>query len=210
MKQRIQIVAGLLTLFALQACSEKTVTAPAVKVVPVAAATPVAVAAPAPKVPVSFKRRANLQCGERKITVTATCVNIWDSGTLACTSTRLAVSESFGDKELNVREFKAGKPDGDDPGLVEGAFNDISCVTAKSNEKYIVAYMTRQGGGNCEECEWADVYSWDGVLLGNERKAIDPAKTAAIAEASSAAFDPKTPAMAKISLEDFYTDPGVQ
>ena len=42
-------------------------------------------------------------------------------------------------------------------------------------------------GGNCESCEWVDVYSWDGALIGSER--AGKPKVKGIDEAVAAAFD---------------------
>ena len=202
-------------LLALQACSEKTVTPPAVaKPAPVVAAAPapVPVAAeedePEMRAPKKYLRKANLQCAGRQIHLTATCMDILDTGTLSCTDQRIAVSDSIDGKQLHERVFQIGKEGDDHVGTVDGEIHEISCVTTKSNEKYIVAYMNRADRGNCKECEWVDVYTWDGELLGNEDKAADVSKIPAIKEASAAAFDPKVPAMAKITLDSFYDAPG--
>ncbi len=202
-------------LLALQACSEKTVTAPVVaKPAPVVAAAPVSVPVaaeedePEMRAPKKYLRKANLQCAGRQIQLTATCMDILDTGTLSCTEQRIAVSDSIEGKELHARVFEVGKEGDDSVGTVDAEFHEISCVTAKSNEKYIVAYMNRAGGGNCKECEWVDVYTWDGELLGNEDKAADVSQIPAIKEASAAAFDPKVPVMAKITLDSFYDAPG--
>ncbi len=207
--------AGLAMVLALQGCSEKTVTAPAaIKPAPVVAAAPAPVVAameeepePEMRAPKSHIRKANLQCAGRQINVTATCMDLDDSGKLSCTAQRFAVSDSIEGKELHARVFEPGKASDNNVGTIDAEYHEISCVTAKSSEKYIVAYMNRAGGGNCKECEWVDVYTWDGELLGNEDKAVDVSKIPAIKEASAAAFDPKVPVMAKIALDSFYDVP---
>lgn len=208
------VVGGLLASFALQACSDKTVTAPAAPAVAVKVPAPVTppplapAAEPAkPTEPASFEKKANLQCLDRKIELKATCVNIWETSRLACTSQRLIVTDLTADKELNVRQFLVGKPEVDEPGIIDGNFGDISCVATQSNEKYIVAMMSRSRGGNCAECEWVDVYSWDGLLLGTSGGEGGKSQVQTVSDAIEAANDPKAPPLAKIEIDDFYYDP---
>jgi hypothetical protein len=169
MKKVPYLIAVLISLAGLQACSDKTINAPAPAAV--LAPAPVAAAAPAPaRVPAAelvkatagpMERTASLQCQDRKVDLAATCTAEEDSRQLLCTRQILTVTDSATGTKLNTREFSPGKGT---PALIEETFGEVSCVTTKSNEKFIVATM--DNGGNCEECEWVDVYSWDGALIG--------------------------------------------
>ncbi len=196
----------LIALSALQACSDKTVTAPAV-LVPAPAAAPAPAVTPEPAAEQAsapakpLAKTATLQCEERKVVLEASCLDLYGPSALACTSQRLTVSDSATGKPLKVREFTPEKAEGDDPATVADQFADISCVRTKSDEKYIVATMGN--GGNCDECEWVDVYSWDGVLLGSEggkRKKIKE-----VSAAVKAANDAQVPAIGKTDLPGFYS-----
>ncbi len=182
MKNVSYLIAVLFSLSGLQACSDKTVSAPAPAPVIAAAPAPVP-AAEAVKAPAGpMERTASLQCQDRKIDLTATCTAEEDSRQLLCTRQVLTVTDSATGTKLNTREFLPGKGS---PALIEETFGEVSCVTTTSNDKFIVATM--DNGGNCDACEWVDVYSWDGALIGSERAGKPKAK--GIDEAIAAAFD---------------------
>lgn len=202
-KSRLFWTAGLFAVAALQACSDKTVTAPAAVLVPAPSAAAAPAPAPVPATPALLARSATLQCADRKIDLEATCLDLNGSRLLACTHQTLTVSDSATGKKLNAREFAPEKAQGSDPAVVADQFSDISCVTTKSDEKFIVATMGN--GGNCEACEWVDVYSWDGALIGSDRAKDE--KVNGVKEAVAAAFDPQNPPIGKSELPRFYSAP---
>ncbi len=205
MKNVPYLIAILFALAGLQACSDKTVNAPAPAVVvpaPVAAAAPpppVLVPEPVKSAAGPMERTASLQCEGRKIDLTATCTAEEDSRRLSCTRQVLTITDSATGNKLNTHET-VGKGT---PAVIEETFGEVSCVTTKSNDKFIVATM--DNGGNCDTCEWVDVYSWDGALIGSERS--KGPKSPGVAEATAAAFDKAKPPMATSSFGAIYFVP---
>ena len=172
-KKTSLFAAAVLALCTLQACSEKTVTAPAAApvAVPVSAPAPepvkAAVAEPVEAPPQPVLKSADTVCADRKIVVEANCLDLYGGGMLACTSQSIKVYEDAGGKLLGTKTYQAVKGDGTDPATVDEKIGELTCVTAKSGEKYIVTNM--YNGGNCEQCEWHELYSWDGAYLGSDR-----------------------------------------
>ena len=77
------------------------------------------------------------------------------------------------------------------------------CAPSPTKSTLLPRWQTAANGGNCEECEWVDVYSWDGVLLGSEggkRK-----KVTAIGAAVKAAYDKQASPIGKTELPGFYS-----
>lgn len=114
----------------------------------------------------ALAKSETLQCGDRKIVLEASCFDLYGPRMLACSSQRLTISDSATGKVLSVRDFKPMKRKGE-PDVVPEQFGEIACVTTRSNTRYIVADMA--SGGNCEQCEWNEVYDWNGTLLGSNR-----------------------------------------
>lgn len=170
-KNPIYLAAALLALSTLQACSEKTVTAPAPAIV--AAPAPVAVpVTPAPATQASKKlkplaKAATMQCGERTVVLEASCLDLSGPDMLQCTRQTLAVSDSASGKVLNTRSYTPVAAVADVPALIDEKVGEMSCVTTAAGAKYIVTNMFN--GGNCEACEWNEVYGWDGAYLGSDR-----------------------------------------
>jgi hypothetical protein len=161
-KNPIYLAAALLALSTLQACSEKTVTAPA----------PAVVAAPAPAIQASKKlkplaKAATMQCGERTVVLEASCLDLSGPDMLQCTRQTLAVSDSASGKVLNTRSYTPVAAVADVPALIDEKVGEMSCVTTAAGAKYIVTNMFN--GGSCEACEWNEVYGWDGAYLGSDR-----------------------------------------
>ena len=191
---------ALLSLSALQGCSDKTVTAPApAPAVAVAVPTPAPTAAPAvaqtatpagagttspAKKLKPLLKAATMECTDRKVVLEATCHDLVGPEMLQCSKQSLVVTDNASGKALNTRNF-AGVATGDMAGYISEKVGEMTCVTTKTGAKYIVTNMFN--GGNCEECEWNEVYSWDGAFLGSDRDktkkvpAVDDA-VAAIAE----------------------------
>jgi len=130
-------------------------------------------------------RATTLQCADRKIEIQAQCFQEEGMRTLSCTSQRLTISAAA---PLATRVFKPlPAEEGQDYPVVEEKIGDIVCTATPDRQQYIVTRVSN--GGNCARCEWADVYGWNGALLGSSRdKAQSPAVRAAIA----AAFDAKS------------------
>ena len=70
---------------------------------------------------------------------------------------------------LGTKNYQSVKSasDNNDPATIDEQIGAMTCVKAKSGEKYIVTDMFN--GGNCEQCEWHELYSWDGAILGSDR-----------------------------------------
>jgi hypothetical protein len=185
-KNPVYWTAALLALSTLQACSDKTVSAPpAAVVVPVAAPAPEAPKTASAKKLKPLPKAATMQCADRTIVLEASCLDLAGPEMLQCTRQTLVVSDAASGKVLNTRTFAAVAGEGAEPATVEEKVGEMTCVTTKTGAKYIVTNMFN--GGNCEECEWNEVYGWDGAFLGSDRdkkkkvQVVDDA-VAAIAE----------------------------
>jgi len=124
-------------------------------------------------------RSASMQCLDRRVAVDADCFT--DGGArMMCTRQALRFFDARG-QALEARVFAPEpKQKGDDYPLVEARFGALSCVDTAAGDKLVLARM--DNGGNCEQCEWVDVYALDGKLLGStraggKRKAIAYPKT---------------------------------
>ena len=164
---------ALLLVSALAACDKKEVPA----VAPASVAAPAAVAptpvetAPAP-VAASHVKQATLDCDDRTIVLEASCSALNGPGMLACTSQSLTVKEGPAGTAKGTRQFTPQPAVDGDPPLVEEKIAALSCERSSTAARYIVADMFN--GGNCEECEWQDVYDWDGKLVASNRDRKNP------------------------------------
>ena len=141
-----------------------------------------------------------LQCQDRSIVLEASCFALISPLRLSCGSQRLTVSDASG-KVLKVREFASMKVQGG-ASVVPEQFGEIACVTTKGGGKYIVADM--DNGGNCDECEWSEVYDWNGAPLGSNRD--KQSKTPVVKEALEAAVGKNGGrVIAKTDLPGFYS-----
>lgn len=191
-------LAAVLCACALAACSDKHPAAPP----PAASAPAPAAAAPAPaaSAPVDYAKHAVLDCEDRKIVLDATCRNVYGPALLACSRQSLTFLDGAG-REVGKREFAAAKGDGDMPAMIEEKVGALTCTRTASGERYVVAAMFN--GGNCEQCEWHEVYDWQGKLVGSDRdrgkadKRVADAVTAATAPGQSFGHD---------ALPDFYAE----
>jgi hypothetical protein len=212
-KKPAYLAIAVLVMGALQACSEKTVNAPAAPMAaPARVSASAAVSAPAPAkavvaepvepAPQPMLKTANTVCADRKIVVEANCLDLYGPENLACTSQSIKVYEDGSGKLVGTKTFAAVKGDGSDPATVEEKIGELTCVTAKSGEKYIVTNM--YNGGNCEECEWHELYSWDGAYLGSDRdrKVKNKALTAALAAINEEDVDNTA---GSLNMESFYS-----
>jgi hypothetical protein len=152
-----------------------TLTYPRLAVAALCAATAIPALALEPLV----AKHAALQCADRRIELQASCFQ-YVGNMLACTRQSLQFTGADG-KVLGSRVFTP-KPqeEGDDYPPIEEKVGTLSCVETKDKQQYVVASMFN--GGNCPQCEWTDVYSRDGVLLGStrERKGKNADVTAAL------------------------------
>jgi hypothetical protein len=129
-------------------------------------------------------KNVSMQCADRKITIEATCFQ-YAGSIMACTRQAIRFFSADG-KPLGARVFPAKPLKGADYPVIPEQFGDLSCVETKTKEKFVVATM--DNGGNCDQCEWNDVYSLDGTLVGStldKKKASDSLKAAV-----DAAYDP--------------------
>jgi len=110
---------------------------------------------------------ANLQCLDRKVELQAECFD-GDYMFMFCTSQSLNFTDGATGKQINSRVFKAApkKPKEDYP-VVADQLESVDCVKTPASEKYIVTMLSN--GGNCKECEWKEIYSWDGAFIGSSR-----------------------------------------
>ncbi|MEJ7806036.1 MAG: hypothetical protein WKG03_08990 [Telluria sp.] len=173
-KNNIYLTASLLVLSLLQACSEKTVNAPAAEPVVVVPATPTSAAAMAVAVKSEpgkklkpILKAATMECGDRKVVLEASCLDVSGPQLLHCTKQSLVISETVSGKVLNTRNYAPVKGDGTVPDIIDEKVGEMTCVTTKTGAKYIVTNMFN--GGNCPTCEWNEAYGWDGVFAGSDR-----------------------------------------
>jgi hypothetical protein len=158
-------------------------------------------AALADPLPPILHKAAALQCDGRKIDLQADCFSYIDED-LACTRQRLVFADAASKKQLGERIFKARpKEDGDDYPIIEEKFGALACVETRDKEKFVVATM--DNGGNCGSCEWHDVYTLDGALVGSDRDRKKKIK--AVGDAVGAVYDKQTRRVfGKNELVDFY------
>jgi hypothetical protein len=131
----------------------------------------------AAKVPL-LKRSAVMQCADRKIELKAECFKQEGIAGLSCTKQRLSISDAGTGQELGSQAFKpAPLQAGDAYPIIPERLSDATCVETPAKEKFIVIMMSN--GGNCNECEWQQLYSWDGKVLGSSLNAKRDAATAA-------------------------------
>ncbi|MFL6635367.1 MAG: hypothetical protein ACJ8HJ_23945 [Massilia sp.] len=129
------------------------------------------------------EKNLSMQCADRKITVEAACFQ-YAGSIMACTRQSIRFFGADG-KPLGARVFPAKPLKGADYPVVPEQFGELNCVETKAKEKFVVATM--DNGGNCDECEWNDVYSLDGTLVGST---LDKKKNnASLKAAIDAAFD---------------------
>ena len=131
------------------------------------------------------EKNISMQCADRKITVEATCFQ-YAGSIMACTRQSIRFFGADG-KPLGARVFPAKSLKGADYPVIPEQFGELSCVETKTKEKFVVATM--DNGGNCDQCEWNDVYSLDGTFVGStldKKKRSDSLKAAV-----DAAYDPR-------------------
>jgi len=122
----------------------------------------------------SATMKTTLDCDDRSIVLEATCAA--DDGPLPeCSAQTLAVVDRANGAVRSKREFDNRPVIAGDPPLVDEKISQLTCVKTSSNERYIVADMFN--GGNCEECEWHELYDWSGALVGSDRNRAKPNAT---------------------------------
>lgn len=156
--------------------------------------TSFAAAAPA------LAKSETLQCQDRTIVLEASCFELISPRRLSCASQRLTVSDASG-KVLKVREFATMKVQGG-ASVVPEQFGEIACVATRGGGKFIVADM--DNGGNCDDCEWSEVFDWNGAAVGSNRD--KQLKTPVVKEALEAAVGKNGGrVIAKTDLPGFYS-----
>jgi hypothetical protein len=203
-------LAALLCAWLLTACSDKhaepaPASAPAAPTPAPAAAPAAAPSAPAsasaPSTAVEHMQHAELVCDDRKIVLDATCSNVYGPELMACTRQSLTFLDSAAGRETGKRDFAAAKGEGDDAPMIEEKVGALTCTRTASGERYVVADMFN--GGNCEQCEWHDVYDWQGQLVGSDRdRAKKDKHVADIVSAAAVAGQ----AIGRDELKNFYAE----
>ena len=192
-------LAAVLCACALAACSDKHPAPPPPAASAPAPAPAAPATAPAASAPIDYAKHAVLDCDDRKVVLDATCSNVYGPALMACSRQSLAFQESTAGREVGKRDFAVVKGDGDMPAMVEEKIGALTCTRTPSGERYVVADMFN--GGNCEQCEWHDVYDWQGKLVGSDRGKTDQR----VADIVAAAAAPGQ-AIGHDELEDFYTE----
>jgi hypothetical protein len=138
----------------------------------------------AAKVPL-LKRSSAMQCAERKIELKGDCFKQDGIAGLSCTRQRLSISDAGTGQELASQTFKPMPlQSGDAYPMVAERLSDVTCIETPARERLIVIMMSK--GGNCAQCEWQQLYTWDGKVLGSSLDARqDPAISAALKGAES-------------------------
>jgi hypothetical protein len=183
-----QRLLGVLLLATLAACSgKKDVPPPEAAVQPPAQAAPAVTPPPAQMASASapaeaaannaapnpaILKKASLDCEDRTIVLEATCSDVYGPTLLACSKQTLTVVDRASHAVLTTREFKPVPGTDDDPPMIDEKIGTLSCTRSQAGERYIVASMFN--GGNCEECEWDELFDWDGKLIGSDRKGKKP------------------------------------
>lgn len=117
-----------------------------------------------------LKRSAAMQCADRKIELKAECFKLDEVAGLSCTKQRLSISDASTGQELGSQTFKPVPQKAGEPyPLIAERLSDASCVETPTKEKFIVIMMST--GGNCAQCEWQQLYTWDGKVLGSSLNA---------------------------------------
>jgi hypothetical protein len=128
--------------------------------------------APAAAGPRAESKKATLDCDDRTVVLEATCVDLYGPQMLACTKQSLAVVEHASSATQSVRAFATHPGTDGDPATVEEKIGALACVRGADNGRYIVADLFN--GGNCEQCEWHELYDWNGKLVGSDRDRKKP------------------------------------
>lgn len=190
---------GLLVMSLLAACNKAPPAVPATVAAP--AVTPAPAPAQAPSAPAAAQvKNATLDCDDRTIVLEATCSALNSPSMLDCTKQSLTVMERPGGAVRGARAFTPQPAVDGDPPLVEEKIGALSCERASTAARYIVANMFN--GGNCEECEWQEVYDWDGKLVASNRDRKNPAPLF-----KELAGDARERVIGKKELDGFYAGP---
>jgi len=144
-------------------------------------------------------RSAALQCVDRKIELKASCYKEEGYPGLSCTSQQLSIRNGASGRELGGQTYKPARlAPGDAYPIVAEKVSEVVCTETPAKQKVIVVKVSN--GGNCDECEWADVYDWDGAPLGSSRDK----RNAVAAIAVKTAFDKKGRKLGQGDLSDVY------
>ncbi len=145
-------------------------------------------------------RSAAVQCADRKIELAADCYKEAGYPGLSCASQRFSIRDSANGRELGGQSYQPAAPQaGDAYPLVAEKLDQVICTETPAGQKVIV--VKASNGGNCARCEWADVYAWDGRLIGSSRD-----NRGTVADALKAAFDRKAAKLGQGDLSDAYLE----
>lgn len=161
----------------------------------------VANGASAAKPALSDSKSAVLQCQDRTIELKADCLRSDDAMGGMCTRQSLTFKDGAG-RLIGQRVFTP-QPKAAEDGVVpvEEKVSEVACVATPRGAKYIVARMGN--GGNCDRCEWVEVFGWDGSTVGSDRDKNK--RNPMVTEASQAAFgDDARKLIKKADWNGFY------
>lgn len=145
------------------------------------------------------ERGAAMQCADRRIAIEAACFPA-EGRSLACTRQAIRFFGADG-KPLGARVFQSAPiQQGDAYPVVEAKFGALECVETREKKKFVVASMVN--GGNCEQCEWDDVYAPDGALVGSTR--AGKTSRAALERGFGALYDKSRRVLAHQDLAQLY------
>lgn len=146
-------------------------------------------------------KSAQLVCKGRTVALEAQCFPAMGR-MLVCNQQSLNFSNAAEGKKLGARVFTPDEEnDAFDYPAIEEKVGRLACVETAAKETYVVARM--YNGGSCQSCEWFDVYTSDGKLIGSnrDRKIRNKQVDAAV----DAVFDEKAKrVISENLLEDFY------
>lgn len=141
---------------------------------PPASATPAATAS-ATGATAPASRKLTLDCDDRTVVLEATCSADPDARMVDCSEQSLALADRASGAVRSTHRFDNQPETPGDPPLVEARVGALACVRSTDNARYVVADLSN--GGNCEACEWHELYDWDGKLVGSDRDRRKPDAT---------------------------------
>lgn len=162
-------LSGLLLASTLAVWSSKPDASAAPAAQPVATTASAPAASPAADRAITVQRRASLDCDDRTIVVALTCSGEQGDAMLMCSRQSLTVADRATGAARSAREFvPSPNPDKSAAPRIDEVIGALICIRTKKGERYILARMYK--ADNCEECQWHDLYDWDGKLVATDRE----------------------------------------
>ncbi|WP_298438897.1 hypothetical protein [Geobacter sp.] len=119
----------------------------------------------------TYSRKGTLNCGKAIIEITSSCLDI-NTNFPMCSEQKITIidkitnkttttntsSDSYIDEALTG--YKGGK-------LLDGLATSWQCANGKENKAYLV--LDFANGGNCEYCEWTEIYDLSGKIIASTK-----------------------------------------